>query len=142
MVLRVARAITHRFSGIYILKECVPIGLRQRRKGTRVALPIGGETTHVTVGREYVELSLRTRNPAETPSATLKPTPRCCRSQDRLDEIGRATIVLGKEIGGHVLTTVERRLHDVAVLAGYVPRDRRLGAAGQGREAVAFGFGV
>lgn len=66
MVLRMARPIKHRASGIYIFKERVPADLRQKAKGTRVALPIGGETTHVTVGSEFVELSLRTRDPAET----------------------------------------------------------------------------
>lgn len=66
MVLRMARPIKHRTSGIYIFKERVPADLRQRAKGTRVALPIGDTTTHVTVGGEFVELSLRTRDPAET----------------------------------------------------------------------------
>lgn len=71
MALKMARPIANPRTGIWMFKVRVPSELRQRAKGHRVALPIGDEFVTVTCG-EFVEASLRTRDPKEAKNRHVK----------------------------------------------------------------------
>jgi glc operon protein GlcG len=64
MALIMARPIKSKSSDIYRFKVRVPADLRERMRGERLTLPIGDALQTVLAG-EFIEVSLRTRDPVE-----------------------------------------------------------------------------
>ena len=64
MALMMSRPWKHPQTGAYYLRSRTPKDLLQKARGRKIALPVNGRATTVTVG-DYVKASLGTKDPAE-----------------------------------------------------------------------------